>query len=69
MYALEINHVMNFCSELWGPLTRLPQCLILGRPSCISTYYIDCKLPTPEGMTPDESGKPNPDCGSILRYQ
>lgn len=60
---------MNFHSELCDLLIPSPQCLILGRPSCISTYYIDCKLPTPEEVTLDESGKPNLDCWLIYRFQ
>ena len=48
-------------------LTRLSQCLVLGRPSCVSAYSIDCKLPTPEEVAPDESGGPNPDCELVLR--
>jgi hypothetical protein len=49
-----------------GPTDREAQCLVLGRPSCISTYYIDCKLPTPEGVGLGDSGSPDLDCKPIL---
>lgn len=48
---------------------RLAQCLVLGRPACVPTYYVDCKLPTPEEATPDGSGRSIPDCEPIRPSQ
>lgn len=39
---------------------------MLGRPACIPTYYVDCKLPAPEEVTTGEGGRPSPDCKPIL---
>ena len=42
---------------------------MLGRPASVPTYYVDCKLPTPEEATPDESGRSSLDCKPILPSQ